>query len=246
MFKHSIRTLAMALPLPLLIVGCSDSNNPGDTLGSGQAFSFEVTITNLTAGQPLSPAALVIHRSDWRAFTLGEPASSGLEVLAEDGSNGDFVAEAEADSLVLATASGTGAIGPGSSEQLSISASSTSTGLADGLRLTWAAMPINTNDGLAAVSGVNLQDLAVGDSQTLFAISYDAGTEANSETADTIPGPAASGLAEGFNAARDDVRDAVYIHSGVVTQDDGLSSSTLDGTARWDNPIASIRIERTN
>ncbi|MTI78708.1 spondin domain-containing protein [Marinobacter sp.] len=106
------------------------------------------------------------------------------------------------------------------------------------------SMPVNTNDGLAAIGGVDLSDLAVGESTMFLAVSYDAGTEANAESADTVPGSAASGVAEGFNAVRDDVRDAVYIHPGVVTQDVGLSTSTLGGRQRWDNPIAVVRIER--
>ena len=50
---------------------------------------------------------------------------------------------------------------------------------------------------------------------------WDSGTEANSETAATIPGPAGGG--EGFNATRDD-SDTVSFHSGVISQDDGLTS----------------------
>ena len=81
----------------------------------------------------------------------------------------------------------------------------------------------------------------------LTARAYDTGTEANTESADTVPGPAAGGGAqEGFNAARDDVRDAVFVHAGVITADDGLTSSTLSFTNRWDNPVMQVEIERLN
>lgn len=233
------KQMLVLLPLAALVAGCSSDND--NLLTGAREYRYQVTITNLTAGQPLSPAAVVLHRSDWQAFSLGVPASVELEALAEGGDNSGFIAAADADSNVRSTASGQGVIVPGASEQITASASVSSD---DEVLLSWASMPVNTNDGVAAVRGVDLSGMAVGDSETFLAISYDAGTEANSESADTVPGPAASGLAEGFNAGRDDVRDAVYIHAGVVTQDDGLNTSTLGGSQRWDNPIASVRVER--
>ena len=86
--------------------------------------------------------------------------------------------------------------------------------------------------------------MAVGDAVTLRAIAYDSGTEANTETAATIPGPAGGG--EGFNAARDDIADQVAMHSGVVGQDDGFATSDLTGQHRFDNPVAQVTIERIN
>lgn len=234
------KRILILLPLAALVAGCHSDDNGSVVIGD-RSFSYQVTVTNLTAGQPLSPAAVVIHDTSWRAFTLGEPASVPLETLAEAGDNGDFVAAADSDSNVLTAVSGQGAIAPGATAQVTATVQAQST---SGLYLTWASMPVNTNDALAALNSVSLADIAVGESQTYLTISYDAGTEANSETADTVPGPAATGLAEGFNAARDDVRNAVYIHAGVVTQDDGLATSTLGGTQRWDNPIARVHIER--
>jgi len=72
-------------------------------------------------------------------------------------------------------------------------------------------------------------------------MAYDAGTEANSETAATIPGPAAGG--EGYNSTRDD-RDTVGGHPGVISADDGLTGSALDASHRFDNPVARITITR--
>jgi len=71
---------------------------------------------------------------------------------------------------------------------------------------------------------------------------YDSGTEANSEAVGTIPGPADDGT--GFDAARNDV-DFVALHSGVVSQDDGLSSSVLTQAHRFDNPAIKLTITRT-
>jgi hypothetical protein len=71
---------------------------------------------------------------------------------------------------------------------------------------------------------------------------WDAGTEANSEASGTIPGPADGG--EGYNATRDDLVNFVAIHRGVISADDGLNSSILDESHRFDNPVARVMIER--
>ena len=72
-------------------------------------------------------------------------------------------------------------------------------------------------------------------------MAYDAGTEANSESSGTIPGPADGG--EGFNSERNDSQ-IVSAHSGVVGQDDGLTQSVLNGNHKFDNPIMAITITR--
>lgn len=204
---------------------------------------YEVTITNLTAAQPLSPAAVVLHNSNWSSMSLGTPASESLEILAEGGDNSGYLADAESDRHVRATSAGTGVILPGGSETLMLE---TKSRRLESLLLSATVMLVNTNDAIAAVLDQSLADLEAGESVMFTAISYDTGTEANSETADTIPGPAAStGAQEGFNAVRDDLRDAVHVHPGVVTSDDGLSTSVLTADHRWDNPVMSVVVERT-
>jgi len=84
--------------------------------------------------------------------------------------------------------------------------------------------------------------LAVGESLMVATRAYDAGTEANSETSATVPGPAGGGT--GFNVVRDDV-DRVSLHSGVVSNQDGLPTSALSDLQRFDNPTARIVVTRT-
>ena len=48
----------------------------------------------------------------------------------------------------------------------------------------------------------------------------------------------------GFNAARTDINDVVRGHSGVVTADDGLDTSVLDQSHRFDNSGMMLRITR--
>lgn len=228
--KHSIKLAAIAaLGTSLLLQGCMHDEKSAHR-------AFTVAVTNLSSNQPFSPVAAVLHKSGYNGFALGGMASNGLEQLAEGGDNSAFITEAGANNKVLESASGVGIITPGGSESLQV------LGLSTKPRLTLASMLVNTNDAFIGLNDVDLSELGRDESLVLHARVYDAGTEANSETVATIPGPAAGG--EGFNAARDD-RDFIAIHPGVVSQDDSLTTSALDASHRFDNPGAKIVITRT-
>ena len=104
-------------------------------------------------------------------------------------------------------------------------------------------MLVNTNDAITAAKNVSLNGMEVGESLSFTTLSYDTGTEANSEAAGTIPGPADGG--EGFNAMRDDIADRITLHRGVITADDGMMQSVLGQNHRWDNPVLRVTITRT-
>lgn len=238
------RTLAIGIAA-LTIAACS-SDSPDVVTGpplppaADTAFYF-VTVKNLTNAQPLSPVAFIAHQDGYSVFTIGAPAGAGLEVLAEGGDNSLLIAEANADALVSTTVSGAAPIGPAGFENLSVFVPSSDL---PGLQASISTMLVNTNDAITGVDDVAIGRMQVGDVLTLRTIAYDAGTEANTEAAAHIPGPAGGG--EGFNAARDDSADRVAMHSGVVSQDDGFATSDLSGQHRFDNPVAEVRIERIN
>ena len=128
---------------------------------------------------------------------------------------------------------------------------------ADALRLTVTTMLVNTNDGFTGLNAANVSNMAIGDSKTFMTVTWDAGTEANTETAATMPGPAASaagggGEAAGYDVVRDDFADAVRLHQGVVTSAnandpsrEGLSTSVLTEAHRFDFPTSRVVITRT-
>ena len=230
------------------IAACSDNPDfdplptPDVTLPPPPAMaSFDVTVSNLTNSQPLSPVAVVAHVDGYSAFEVGTAATLGLEVLAEGGDNSEFIAEADADANVLATASGAGPIGPAGQETIRIEVFESDVA---SLEISTSTMLVNTNDAITMLNALDVSGLAAGESMTVRTIAYDAGTEANSEEAIHIPGPAGGG--EGFNAARDDIADRVAMHVGVVSQDDGFASSDLTGQHKFDNAVAAVRIERIN
>jgi hypothetical protein len=203
--------------------------------------SFDVTVTNLTNAQPLSPVAVVAHQSGYSMFVVGSPSTPGFEEMAEGGDNTSLLAEADADTAVTASASGAAPIAPAGSETITIELLESEL---PGLQLSVSTMLVNTNDAFTGIAAAAVADMAVGDALTRHGVAYDAGTEANSELASDIPGPAAGG--EGFNVARDDRTDHISMHSGVVSSDDGFAASVLTEQHRFDNPIADIRITRTD
>ena len=245
--RRSLLITTTSLMAAALLAGCgSDSNDniggSNDNMSPAVETSreYQVTVTNLTAAQPFSPLAVVVHDADWAAYTVGSPASVPLERIAESGDNGDFLTEATDSDDVYTAQSGTGVLLPGLSETMELETNDTGA-----IYLSVVTMLVNTNDAITGMNKIDIADLAVGETINHHLRSYDAGTEANSETADTIPGPAAAGGSqEGFSAARDDLLDQVLVHPGVVTSDDGLVSSTLTQVNRWDNPVAHLLIER--
>lgn len=221
-----LRALAIASPL-LLLAGCPEDSD----------MMYEIRVTNLTNNQPFSPPVAVLHGSTYHAWQDAETASTPLEMLAEGGDGSALLDAARADKAVADTDAGTAPIAPGATETLSVMSKKMRL-----RRLTLATMLVNTNDGFTGVDGLDVSKLNRDESTTVLVGAYDAGTEANTETAATVPGPAAGG--EGFNATRDDLVDRVTVHAGVVTQDDGLSTSALNVSHRFDNPVARIVVTR--
>lgn len=204
------------------------------------SLKYSITIQNITAGQPLSPTAYVLHQPGYHAFIVGTPASMGVEHIAEAGNPTDFLAEANAMNTTLTSGRADAVLMPGN--QVVLEASTTATdAMAATLEISVLSMLGNTNDGFSAIDAAPIGQLAIGDSATFSTLSFDAGTEANSETLDTVPGPVAGG--EGFNSARDDIADKVSLHPGAMTALDNPNSA-LTSMQRWDNPVARITITR--
>lgn len=219
--------------LTLALVACSsDNDDPAPPPVQPIPKTFQVVVTNITHSQPFSPAAVALHQSG-SFWQLNQAASDALETMAEGGDNSALLAE----SFVLEGASGGEIIMPGTEDVVPIQTLETGD-----LYLSVATMLVNTNDAFTGVSSIDVTNMAVGDSLTFRVAAYDAGTEGNSEAQGTIPGPADGG--EGFNSTRDD-RDFVHRHPGVVTMDDGLMTSVLDQSHRFDNPVSTVRILRT-
>ncbi len=225
-FPMKLSVITLLAGTSLLLQGCPDNNNKINK-------TFSIEVTNLTNAQPFSPAGAVLHKAGYHAYILGNQASTALEELAEGGDNSALLTAADADINVTATASGSGIIAPGMSEVFQIK------GLSDEFKLSLVSMLVNTNDGFIGSDAVDISTLAKDGSMTLLVDVYDAGTEANDEAGASLPGQGG----EGFNATRDD-RDFVAVHPGIVSTSDGLTTSALDSSHRFDNPAARIVVTR--
>lgn len=188
--------------------------------------TYEVSITNLTKGQPLTPAVIAIHAPSVEIFSLGEPASEGLTQLAEDAETAELNSELEANSGVVRTVVGDGVILPGQTKTYTVEANNPK------FRLSVVSMLGRTNDAFAGARSLPLY-LKRGQSYSRLMKVYDAGTEENNEDGDFIPAPPfgnpgvrAEENAEGFVAPHpgiqnigdlEPLRDAFAGHAAKIT-----------------------------
>jgi hypothetical protein len=217
---------------------------PGNGADNARTKSYEVTIENLTDGQPLTPPVIATHRRATRIFDVGKAASFELKELAENGNLTPLV-DALSDSrhvasVVVAVAGTPPPVLPGGSVTISI----TSTRGAEFVSL--ASMLICTNDGF---TGVDRRPLParVGQALVLYSDGYDAGTEINTEDfADMVPpcppltGVSSSDPGTGASNPLLAEGDVVRHHPGIFGGDD-----LMPGLHGWTDPVAKITITRT-
>ena len=229
----NIKSLIPLLAIATLVTlsACNDSPSAVQAPLVTAKF-YRVDATNLTNNQPMSPIGVALHQSG-AYWMQNQMASVALETLAEGGDNSALLNEPFVDSSV----SGSGILPPGGMQSATVVIDMQGT-----LYLSVATMLVNTNDAFTGISRLDVTEMAVGDSIMFNSIAYDSGTEANSEAMGTMPGPADGG--EGFNAIRDD-NNFVSGHRGVVSADDELSTSVLNESHRFDNPVIKIRVTRT-
>lgn len=245
MRTHNKILSVVALLVATSLTGCgggNSNNTPAASNGNGNGgnppaqATYEVSVTNITSGQVLTPLGVVLHDAGFTAWQAGSSVSLGMEKLAEEGDATSFIDEASLNSAVVETAAGSAPFLASEIQTVSISARRTDT-----LELTVATMLAKTNDAFTGVTNLRIGELAQGESLSVMPHVYDAGTEDNSETVETV---AAFGVG-GFNADPQTTNPVVTIHPGVVTQGDGLTTSGLTEKDRWLGPAALIVVTRT-
>ena len=186
--------------------------------------TWTVEVTNLTASQIFSPPLVVAHNFRADLFEVGRPATPGLAAIAEDASYDMMMAALAANPFVGDLALGSGAILPGETGTVQIQAGGPTS------RISVVGMLVTTND---AFYGLDSYFVGGSGAHMLTVPAWDAGSEANTESCDDIPGPpcGSHGIrvtegAEGF----------VHIHRGLQGVGD------LSGDYDWRNPVARIRI----
>lgn len=157
---------------------------------AGPPRTATITFKNNAAAQPLSPSIFVLHTSKFQLFTVGQPSSEGMALLAETGDPKPLATALMGREGVLATALSDAPVFPGNSSSITMNLPPDCQ-LGD-LRFSFAGMLINTNDAYAGVCGFAISPERVMTKQTVTVKgeTFDAGSEENNELCSSIPGPA--------------------------------------------------------
>lgn len=186
---------------------------------------YDVTIQNLTKGQVFSPPVVYTHRHSFDLFTAGEEAIPELAGVAEDAANDPLIALLSAEPKVADVEVGGGFVPPGESITVRVKA------WGRARNITALGMLVTTNDAFFAG-----ERRAPAFSSSIYATAWDAGSEANTQDCDHIPGPPCG---NGGVRVEEGAEGFIYVHAGI--QDRGsLSPEDHD----WRNPVAKITIRR--
>ena len=200
---------------------------------------YEVTIYNLTHGQPFTPPVVASHEGGIRVWRNRLPASYEVKEIAENGNIGPLVELVSGSDLVGGTYVGTAPVFPGESVTFTI------TGSRAANKLSWVSMLICTNDGFAGLDSFQLPS-KLWHTRTRYVRGKDAGTEVNTEDfADIVPPcPALTGVESddaGTGMSNPDLaeHDVIRPHPNVAGIADLLRS-----VHRWRGPVGKVMIRR--
>ena len=246
---------ARLLPLAALavLVACSDTPTEmpandvaleaaAEEAAASATRMYEVTITNHTGGQPLTPPLVATHNGEVRIFRFGKPASYELKEIAENGNlapqEAALLANPNVYDVVVAVGSPPPVL-PGGSITFNISGPDKLT------QLSWASMLICTNDGFTGRERF-LMPWKVGQTRSVRTIGYDAGTEINTEDfADMVPpcaaltGVPSSDPGTGMSNPALAENGKVRAHRGIHGEDD------LDPSIHgWQGSVATLSVTR--
>lgn len=210
------RTLVLTLMVAALAAGA---------MPAAAQDTATVFITNLSH-QVISPPVVASHTWKVAVFVPGQPASSDLAALAEDGDVTGLVDLLSGHDEVLDVAAAGGPLLPGETATFEVEVRGKYN------RLSAVGMLVTTNDAFFGLSNFFVDPSEVVQRTTVPA--WDAGTEVNNELCDFIPGPPCGNPlmrdtdgAEGF----------VTIHSGIHGTGDLLPSEWT-----WQNPVVEIAV----
>lgn len=251
------RRIAALLACVLAAAGAATPAQADDTetksFPSPRASSVTVSVTNLTHATWFAPILVAAHPAGFTAFSEGNPASPELQALAEIGDIAPLAEHLPAGAAAVLNPAA-GPLKPGGTTTLTLPRRKGSYNT----RLSILAMLVPTNDGFAALNGIEIPTMPGKYAYTLTA--YDAGTEANDEARANAAGVGQPGMglppflndADG-NLAPDIYPDApgfanarpegyVHVHRGIVGGAAGGDSALDHASYRWMNPVARVTL----
>ena len=212
------------------LTACSssdDDDNDGDGVApeapvASEPGSFQVTFTNMTAGQLMTPPVVAIHSPTVHLFQVGEISSDPVRDIAETGANAELVAFAGNNTDVISAAgvAGDGPFGAGGTVTINLVTTEANQ------VLSAVNMLICTNDGITGIDSVALP--ADNNPVTFLTLPYDAGTRVNQLDALTFfPPPCAAADFDPVNeAVVEDPRIPIGPHAG--------QSGVANAQGNWD------------
>ena len=218
---------------PLILSAVLAAGLSSQPVHAADSAHFEVTVTNLTRAQQFTPILLASHKPGVRLFTLGQPASSQLATVAEEGNITPLATLLDADPRVLDISNSGALLDPGESVTVRVRTR-------DGFdHLSLASMLIPTNDGFIALNGV--QGPKGDRTEARMSVAYDAGSERNDELCASIPGPSfvECGGPGGGGAPAGGEEGYVHVNAGIH----GIGNFN-EAERDWRNPVAQIVIRR--
>lgn len=189
--------------------------------------SYEVTIKNATSHHVITPPLIVIHNRNFKLFEVTGVASDGLARQAETGDNSVLYGELNGAEGVYNVVAASAPIIYGNSMTYEIRAPKKA-------RISVVGMLATTNDALTAVLSKALPRNNV----VYMATTYDAGSEANNESCEYIPGPPCSSESGNLRATIG-AEGFITVHSGIRGAND-LNAAHLD----WRGATSVVSIKR--
>ncbi len=212
--------------------------------------TYEVTVTNLTSGQALTPPLIATHRGSAHLFQVGRPANLGTQQIAENGDLGPMLAALANDRAVSDVVTGPGPLVPLGSPLHAMFGDSVTLTITAGPGaqfISYESMLICTNDGFTGVDGLKLPN-QVGSSVTALGAGYDAGTEINTEDfADIVP-PCQALIGVGSDDPGTGTSNPALAEGGVISHHPGIvgGDDLQPGVHGWTNPVVEITVERVS
>ena len=236
MNTKTIAAATLGLALTLLV--------PAEARSDWQT-TYKITITNLTAGQPLTPPILATHTSRTGIFEVGEAASEGIQQIAENGNGAPLLQALGEDAQVHDVVAGTAPLVPannpgGTGFESSATFEITTRGRAK--YLSFASMLICTNDGFTGLDSVRLPK----HKKTVYTAAYDARTEANTEDfVDMVP-PCQGLIGVSSDDPGTGMSNPLLAEDGIVIPHVGINGGIdlFPEVHGWTDPVTKIEIER--
>ena len=206
--------------------------------GAETVNTYTVTFENQTSTQYFTPPNFAVHRDTVDLFDIRQPASPGIQAVAENGAVPVLAAEiaGAVDDAGLGV-SGVGAdapIAPGQSVSFDVTSNEA--------KFSLVSMIICTNDGFTASDSKNLP--GAGETITYNLRGYDAGTEINTENrADVVPAPFC-----GEGGGTGETNPSLAENGVIRVHQTLLGAGDLFPAFDWDDNenIASVTITRNN